>query len=224
MQNDLKNLNLSDDEIETLYLQHKAEKEKQSEDKRKAYEELRNSVVSDCIAQANEMSSKMKLYHSKMMPTMLAFGDLMREFGDMNKKSKGGFSIMSDDCNSRVTLHRRNIGEFNELADMAENHIGEFLERSIKTASANAYELIVTLLERKKGRIEYSRAMQILTYENKFDDADWKKGCELLRQSFVVTSSKYYLEFEVKNEEGAWERIDLNFASLTYLPEELTNA
>jgi hypothetical protein len=190
----------------------------QAVERKKSYEEIRHATVTDCLKKVRGLASQMREYHSSMMPNVMAFGELMREFGDMPKKSKGGFSIMNDAQTERVTLHLRKIGEFNELADMAEQHIKDFLEREIKSSSPDAYELIITLLERKKGKIEYSRAMQILQYESKFNDPDWKKGCELLKQSFNITSSKFYLEFEQKNENGSWERIDLNFASLVYAP------
>ena len=147
---------------------------------------------------------------------MLGFKELMDEFGDLPKRSKGGFSIMNDSQNLKVTLRYRNIGDFDERADLAEAHIRHFLEQKIKTTSSNAFKLIIALLERSKGKLEYSRVMLILKYENEFEDEDWKRGCELLKESYQINDSKYYLEFEQKNEDGVWKRIDLSFSSFSY--------
>lgn len=185
----------------------------QEEEKYKAYEDLRDQMVNEFVAKARTMEALMKQYHADMTANIMTFRDLMRDFGDLRKNSQGGFSIMNNDLDCKVILHKKKIGEYNELANLAEEHIRGFLERSIKHISQDFYDIIVKLLERKKGKLEYSRVLEILSFEDKFEDEDWKKGCELLKKSFQITSSKYYFEFQAKNANGAWERIDLNFSS-----------
>ncbi|MFD1820647.1 DUF3164 family protein, partial [Pseudarcicella hirudinis] len=168
------------------------------------------------VKYAVDMYETMKTAHGNIMSNMLGFRELMNEFGDLPKNSQGGFSILNKEGNLKTILKIRKIGEFDERADLAEQHIRIFLEKEIKASSPDAYDMILALLERKKGKLEYSRVMTILQYESRFTDQDWKKGCELLKESFRVIDSKYYLEFEQRDENGVWQRIDLNFASFQY--------
>jgi hypothetical protein len=56
--------------------------------------------------------------------------------------------------------------------------------------------------------------MKLLKHEDKFEDARWKEGCRLLRENFTTDFKKFYFVFSKKNEDGEWENINLNIASI----------
>jgi hypothetical protein len=65
---------------------------------------------------------------------------------------------------------------------MAEQKIRSFFERTLKVADKITFDMFMDLLERKKGKIDPSKAMKILSYQDSYDDPEWLKGCELLRK------------------------------------------
>jgi hypothetical protein len=205
---------MTHEEIEALYKQSLEEKNKEREAKKADYVALRNSTVNENMALVHKLSVELANAHAKIMQDMIAFREVMNEFGDLPKNSKGGFSIENEDNNARVRLKIRVLGDFDERADLAEQHLRAFFEKTLKISDPVTFDMIMKLLERKKGKLEYSRVMQILSFEDKYTDADWKTGCKLLKESFRQTGSKNYLEFEFKDENNQWLPIALNFSSL----------
>ncbi|MFC0186024.1 DUF3164 family protein [Pseudarcicella hirudinis] len=114
---------LTDSELEALYAERQNAKRKQAEEKRDSYESLRHQVVTDSVKYAVDMYETMKTAHGNIMSNMLGFRELMNEFGDLPKNSQGGFSILNKEGNLKTILKIRKIGEFDERADLAEQHI-----------------------------------------------------------------------------------------------------
>jgi Protein of unknown function (DUF3164) len=180
------------------------ELEEQERGERVAYELMKSELVDTLCNQALGTEEGVKKLHENSMKQLMAFREVMNDYGDLPKNSKGGFSIANDRFKARLKIH--NLGDFDERANIA--------ERTLKVTDENSFELIMKLLERKKGKFEYARVMEILSYEDKYQDADWKMGCKLLKESFNHTGTKIYMEFEQKMEDGSWRKINLNLASL----------
>lgn len=204
---------LSDEQVEKLYNARQIAKKESAEMKKKAYLAMKEDIVNDSVEMAYNIEKMLKEGHAMTMKDMFTFREMMNEYGDLPANSKGGFSIENDAKNKRVRLKLRTLGDFDERADLAESHIRLFFERTLKVIDVNTFDILMRLLERKKGKLEYARVMQILAFEDRYTDDDWKKGCTLLKESFQETGTKFYLEFESKNEKGVWETINLNFSS-----------
>jgi len=211
---------LTDEQLDAIVKQRATEKQKALAAKREDYERFREHIVVSAVNGALQMQDILTVGHSDMISDMLTFREMMQEFGDLRKNSLGGFTLKSNDDTMKVSLKIRNIGEFDERADIAEGHIKDFFERTLKQADPNSFDMLMSLLERKKGKLEYSRVMKILKYEDRYEDEGWKKGCELLKDSYKNVDTKPYLEFEKKDENGVWQPINLNFSSYFYKPLE----
>lgn len=204
---------LTDEEVESLYKERKARQKEQDSIKRNAYHETKFELVTTAVDKASSLAETMKGFHERTMSDLLAFRELMNEYGDLPKRSKGGFSIDNEDLTKRVRLKFKTLGDFDERADLAESHIRNFFERTLKQIDPKTFDILMKLLERKKGKLEYSRVMQILSFEDVYEDVDWRTGCKLLKESFQQTGTKFYIEFEEKDAAGNWKVINLNFSS-----------
>lgn len=207
---------LTDEQLDAIIKKRNAQKKEQEARKQFEYETLREEIVVSAVEQAKHLHSVLKFGHKEIIADLLSFRELMIENNDLRKNSLGGFSLQSKDDTMKVSLKVKSIGEFDERADMAEVHIRDFFERRLKTNDPQVFEQLMELLERKKGKFEYSRVMKILQNEGLYDDEAWKKGCSLFKESFHVTSSKVYVELAEKDEMGNWQAINLNFSSFDY--------
>jgi hypothetical protein len=63
-------------------------------------------------------------------------------------------------------LRYRALSDFDERAAMAEQKIRSFFERTLKVADKITFDMFMDLLERKKGKIDPSKAMKILSYQD----------------------------------------------------------
>lgn len=204
---------LTDEQLEAAYLFRQKQKKEKADQERVAYEVMRHELVEKLASQAISLERVMSNFHAEASKEMDAFYDLMKTYGDVRGNSKGGFSIENRDDTYRVRRSFRQLGDFDEKADMAEELIRSFFERTLKSSDPNAFEMLMDLLERKKGKMEYSRVLKILSFRDRYSDPDWLKACDLLAESYKNTGSKHYLEFEVKVD-GEWRRVNTNLSSL----------
>lgn len=206
---------LTDEELELAYQKRMADKKQREQQNRLSYLSIKQNTVLVIVNKALELEEKIAAFHQSSMDNLLTFKELMNEYGELPKNSKGGFSIDTEESDKKVRLKIRQLGDFDERADLAEAHIRAFFEKTLKQTDPTTFEILMKLLERKKGKLEYSRVMQILSFEDRFTDKDWLDGCRLLKESYRKTGSKSYIEVEVKDEElGNWRTLNLNLSSL----------
>jgi len=75
-------------------------------------------------------------------------------------------------------------------------------------------DLVMSLLERKKGELDINLVQKLYAMEDRFQDENWKRGIELLKESYSFSHSKDYIGFEVKNDKGEWLPINLQFSNI----------
>lgn len=207
---------MTDEQLDAIIKKRQELKKQKDARKRVEYEGLREEIVVSAVNSALHLQHIQKAGHREIIGDLLSFRELMIEAGELPKNSIGGFSLKNKDDTMKVSLKIQNIGEFDERADIAEAHIKDFFERTLKQADPNTFDMMMSLLERKKGKLEYSRVMKILKFEDRYDDEAWKKGCQLLKDSYRNVDTKPYLDFAVKDEHGVWQPVNLNFASYDY--------
>lgn len=206
---------LSTEDLEAILTKRKAEETRRQEKERKAYEKSRSNKAVAIVEQAQSLFKKLegfKLYcHTEMDKQAAALAN----YGKIPTTSKGGFSITSDDGQMQVSRRRDTEPTWDDRATKAVELIKEFLSDTIKKQRMDLYEILMGFLERNAaGDLEYSRVMDLFQHENKFDDARWKEGLRLIKESYSNQLKGYGYVFKVKNVSGKWDTIVLNFSSI----------
>ncbi len=198
---------------------HLADKEKSEksalEKERKAYEaardEMTDKVIRTVMALSRELGEFKTFCHIEMEKQQSA----LESYGKIRSNSKGGFSITNSDDTVRITRRRDTEPAWDERSTKAVELIKEFLSETIKKRDLKVYEILMGFLERNaKGDLEYSRVMDLYKHEDKFDDPRWKEGLRLIKESFSNHFKGFGYEFKIKDKEGKWQNLLLNFSSL----------
>ncbi|MBL7878319.1 DUF3164 family protein [Chryseobacterium gambrini] len=206
---------LSAEEMEAV-LNHKRKMEtEQQENEKRAYEAERDSDMGELIALALEVESKScllkKLTHAKMEKHQ----EKLNEYGKIRSNSKGGFTLMHSDKTIRIKRRRDTQPTWDERSTKALELIHAFLYDTVKKRDKDLFEMLIGfLVKNKKGDLDYASVMNLLSHETRFDDPRWKEGLRLLKQSYSNFLKGYQYDFEKQNEEGKFERIELNFSAL----------
>ncbi|MGD1960524.1 MAG: DUF3164 family protein [Fulvivirga sp.] len=207
---------LSDEELLQEFEKRKKKAHREAQAKKKKYEEDRNALVVDaCLAaeSLHEMLAKMK---TDSFTYLDEFMERMREYSDVNGKSKGGFSLVSKDGKSKLTLSFQTKKTFDERADMAEEKLKKFLESFVKARDKKAYKLIMSLLERTRGGdFDDNLIMKLWSMENDFDNDDWRDSIRLFKESYNPAKTTKYINFYKKDGTDKWQNIQLNFSSIS---------
>lgn len=185
----------------------RAEKEKQ----RRAYEDLKSETVETLCLKAINLNEELAKFKNFSFEAMQTVWEMLKEYSDRASDGKGNFTIESGDF--RIIYKRQGKPSFDERAEQAEKHIIDFVNSKFED-EADTRELIMSLLERKKGELDINLIQKLYKMENTFDDANWKKGISLLKESYTYSHSKDYINFKKRGENGEWQNINLAFSNI----------
>jgi Protein of unknown function (DUF3164) len=206
---------LSIAELELLLAKEKAKQAKKLETEKVAYESDRDEKVFAIITTAKALFRELGEFKTFCHLEMDAQASKLAEYGKIRSNSKGGFTVSDRHDTMRVTRRRDTEPVWDERSTKAIELIKDFLGDAIKKRDEKMYEILMSFLERNaKGELEYARVMDLYKHEDKFEDARWKEGLRLIKESFSNHLKGYGYEFKNKDENGKWQNILLNFSGL----------
>lgn len=184
---------------------------KQKEANKEAYELLKRQTIFNLCTKAEELSELIKGFKEDAFSDMQTVYELLKEYSSRHADGKGNFKIEYQ--NYRVLYKRQGKGIFDERSQQAEKHIIDFVNSKFEK-DEDTRDLIMSLLERKKGELDINLVQKLYAMENRFQDESWKLGIELLKESYSYSHSKDYIAFEQRDSRGQWNGINLQFSSL----------
>lgn len=210
-----KNVEYTEEQLEQMLAKKKAAKKAKREKERKEYEKNRDESVIDMTDKAKILGTKMVEFKKLCHELMDHQSAKLKEYGSMNKNSKGGFSITHSSGELRVTRTRSTQPHWDERSQKAVELIKDFLGDTVKKRDQDLYEILISFIQKnEKGDLEYDKVMHLLSHEDKFTDKRWMEGLKLIKESYSVHVRGYGYEFKVKDDQGKWLSIPLNFSSI----------
>lgn len=206
---------LSVEELETLLKKKKAEERRAKVRKRDAYLKRRDELVCNLAGLAKELHQAMQEFKLSAVRELQEFQQEAAEYGDITKRSKGGFSLRDNDAKYRVSYDRNTKQEYDERADTAETLLKQFLEDKIKKRDQQSYRMVSALLEKNEaGDYKPGQVASLLAIKDNYDDKRWVRAMELFEESYRRVEVSNSVSFYEKDENGKDRLISLTFPSL----------
>lgn len=177
----------------------------------KAYEDLKEQTIISLCTGAITINETLKAFKLKAFEDMQTIYEMLKEYSSRHADGKGNFRI--EHGNYRVSYKRQGKPTFDERSHQAEKHIIDFVNSKFEN-DVDTKDLVMSLLERKKGELDINLVQKLYAMEDRFQDENWKRGIELLKESYSFSHSKDYIGFEVKNDKGEWLPINLQFSNI----------
>lgn len=196
----------------------KAKQSKAQAAKEKAkvkYEKDRDKNIHNAVKTAQSLNEKLGNFKAVISQIMEAQHIALDQYGDLNGNSKGGFSIVNSTGDMKVSRTRDTMPQWDERGEKGVVLLHDFLYDTVKKSNQKMFSLLMRFLAKnEKGDLEYSRVMLLLKERDTYDDPRWIEGIRLIEESYQVHMRGYGYEFFIKDSEGKWSRISLNFTSL----------
>lgn len=202
---------LDDASLAAEFKRRELEKQRKADEQRQAYEEMKTDTVISLCTIAKSFSEDLKNFKSNAFESMQTMYAMLQEYSSRHADGKGNFRLEVGDF--RVSYRRQGRATFDEKADQAERHIIDFVNNKF-SEDEDTKDLIMSLLERKKGELDVNLIQKLYAMESRFDDEHWRKGIALLKESYQYSHSKDYILFEERNANGDWQTINLQFSNL----------
>lgn len=181
------------------------EREKQSEKILKSAQKV-NKQLRDfyyLITQANDAVNRANVAEHK------AHGKAVRA-------GKGNFTWYNFDRSVKIEVNVNETIRFDEAKISAARELfDQFIDRNVSGTTDIVRQLINTAFANHKGGLDSKKVLSLLRYRSKIKDRDFHSALDLIEDSISRPDSKKYYRVWVKNEQGAYENIELNFSSIS---------
>lgn len=180
----------------------------------KEIDKLRDDVVQDIISRAKELRSQMISVKDIMFSNFYDFVELSaREYDTKIGGQKGNVTLMSFDGKYKVQMAVQDNIVFDERLQVAKSLIDECLNEwtqgsddKIKAIINNAFDVD------KEGKINTRRVLSLRSLD--INDEKWLQAMDAISDAIQVVSSKEYIRVYERDNDGKYQQITLDFASV----------
>jgi hypothetical protein len=139
----------------------------------------------------------------------------MKENKTATKPRKGNFTWFNFDRSLKIEVNINERIAFDEtLISLCKEKLQEFLDGNLTTTEEFVKELVNDAFHNTKGALDAKKVMNLLKYRSKIKDQRYQDAMDMLEKSIRKPDSKSYYKVWVKNPEGKYDYVDLNFSSL----------
>ncbi|WP_313234201.1 DUF3164 family protein [Sphingobacterium multivorum] len=202
------------EEIQALLNQKKDESLSEKQKAREAYESLRDENVTSLVEKAMKLHKELASFKSQTFEDIDTLYKLLQEHSSRHQKGKGNVTLDTSDGQYRLVFKRSDNTRFDERATQAEAHIIDFIANRWGEKDDADSRFIKKLLERKNGKLDKNKVLDMISMKDNYNDPHWQKGIELLQESIVPDTTRFYAEYYVRSEDNEWLPVVLNYARL----------
>lgn len=147
------------------------------------------------------------------------YAEAMEALKVSNKKTtKGNFVWYNFDKSFKVEVDIADRIEYDSLKlEAAKAMFDEYIKKHIGGSDDLISGLVADAFTTSRGKVDSKKIQTLISYKNRYKGAKyelWHKGCDLLIEAASVVSSKRYTTFSIRQEDGSYKNINLNFSSL----------
>lgn len=203
-------------DLEAVLAAKKKQEKEEAQQKREAYEQNRDQLITSLGEQALETYHTMQALKDSATAELLAFRDKMLEYGDLRRGelNRGNFEVKNGQF--KVVFSSQVVKRFDERAQLAEKKISQFLTSFVKKKDRQLYKIISELLKRNEETDQFDVDLinRLYKMEDDFEDPNWKEGLRLFKESYAPAQTNQYIRFFRALPSGGWEPILLDFAKI----------
>jgi len=170
-----------------------------------------DSVVNRTLDRVIRLHNRIKADKLKLYDEIQDYLEYIAKQSDLTWKGNAGFT--SFDGKYKIEIRFKERIEFGLELQLAKQKIDECLKDWSADSNANLQAIINEAFQvDKKGEIAKHRILALRKYNIK--DIKWKEAMELIDKAIRVVSTKQYVSFYERDEQGEYKMIVLNFTAL----------
>lgn len=139
---------------------------------------------------------------------------VMRE-AEVKKPGKGNFTWFNFDRSIKIEVNINELIRFDEAMILAcKAKLDEFLDESLNDKESFIKDVIKDAFETSKGKLDSNKVLSLLKHKHKVKAVKFQDAMTLIEKSISRPDSKTYYGVSIRNSEGEYEPVQLNFSSI----------
>ncbi len=178
-----------------------------------ALDKKKDKVVRQHIKTAEKLAALLLKLKNDAMKDIEAIREAMYADNKVKEGSKGNMLIQTFDKSLKIEVAIAERIEFSDLINVAQEKINQYLkEKTGNGIDSEIAELINLAFKTTKGKLDTKRILSLFKLQIKH--SLWIEAMELLKKSIETNSSKTYIRFWKKDENGSLKSIVLDIANV----------
>lgn len=134
---------------------------------------------------------------------------------EIQKATKGNFTWYNFDSSIKIEVAvNENIQFDGLLIEKAKQMLLELVGEGISQDKAFLKELVLSAFQTSHGKLDTKKIMGLKKHAKRITDQRYHEAMKLIDEASKVSGSKTYFRVWVKNPQGEYENIELNFSSI----------
>jgi hypothetical protein len=130
----------------------------------------------------------------------------------MPSDRKGNHAIFSFDRKIKLVINVQDRISFTDEINIVQEKLRNYITSKTQGIDEAIISLVNYAFETSKGQLDAKRVLSLMRHNIK--DKEWVDAMSLLRECIVREHSKRYARVFVRQEEGNYKAIELNFSSI----------
>ncbi|MHB9292508.1 hypothetical protein Holit_01606 [Hollandina sp. SP2] len=183
-------------------------------DKVKDIDKLRDQTVKEIVTKAQNMQETITRFKAEIKSDLVSYLSLSYEkYGRKFGGKKGNIRMVSYDGSLRLDLDVNKTLCFDERLQIAKSLIDDCITRWAQGSSSELKALIQDAFQvDHQGTVNTARILGLRRLN--IDDPQWKRAMEAINDSIQIIGAKEYIRFYIRDEQGKYQPISLDFAAL----------
>lgn len=170
-------------------------------------------VVGKIFRNAERISSQLAKFKKESFKTAdKLYGEMLKNANITPSERKGNYTLTSFDKSVKIEVNVADRIDFDDNITLAQEKLNEFIKKKTDGADKELAALVNHAFTTRKGRLDKARIFGLMQLNIK--NPLWDEAMELIRKSITTNSSVRYMDISVKDNEGKYIPVKLNFASI----------
>ncbi len=179
----------------------------------KLAERKSGQIVKKAIDLNKRLKSFKRYLKQAVMDVYEAF--LNENGGKVKENYKGNFTLYNFDRSIKIEVNISEPIDFDDITiQLAQEKLQEFLSKNINSKNEFIKELVLDAFKTRRGKLDSKRVLNLTRWVQKVNDPLFTEAVELINKSIRRKPSKTYYKVFVKDDEGQYQNIELNFSNV----------
>jgi len=144
------------------------------------------------------------------------YKSFMQENDGKGASKKGNYTWFNFDRSIRIEVDVQEAIKFDDLTiDLAKEKLDDFIGSNIQGAEEFIKDLIMSAFAKQNGSLDVKKVLGLKRHKSRIKDQRYHEAMDLIDKAIRRPESKSYYRVAVRNEQGQYEGIDLNFSSIS---------
>lgn len=172
----------------------------------------RDRIVLKHIARAQLLSERLARFKEELLAECDRSLEEMLQQNNVKKPWKGNYTLTSFDRRYKIEISVQESISFDDTIQVAQAKIQEYLDLLLNDVNTDLQQIVNNAFQTKRGQMDIKRIIGLFRLNIKHPL--WTEAMDLLRRSISRNFSKRYIRFWVRQDDGSYRAIELNFSSL----------